>query len=166
MKKIISVIFVGMILLGLVGCGSKEAVTIEGYDWELTLIQTQEDGSIVGCATEYYEAHKEIEGLIVVDLTCSAENGSFTITDKTNEKAYTGTYTVNEKDVETIIYDVTTSSNEGMAVTSVTKDDNGGETPTLIIRFGDYALNFQASSSISTAGGVDVPNNIKVEEGV
>ena len=144
MKKILSMFLVTLMLIVFVGCGSTNNVTFEGYEWKLTFIQSNKDGSIIGCASEHYEAHKDIEDLIVVDLICSAENGNFVITDNTNNTKYSGTYTAIDENAESIIYDIATSTNKGTAVSSVTKDDRGGETPTLIITIGDYSLNFQS----------------------
>lgn len=144
MKKILSMFLVALMLIGLVGCGSKNTVTFEGYEWKLTFIQSNKDGSIIGCASEHYEAHKDIGNIIVVDLICSAENGNFVITDNTNNTKYSGTYTAIDESTENILYDIAASTNKGTAVSSVTKDDRGSETPTLIITIGDYSLNFQS----------------------
>ena len=59
MKKIITIILSAILLVCLVSCGKTE-VAIEDYQWELTLIQSNKDGSIVGCGSEHYEMHKEI----------------------------------------------------------------------------------------------------------
>ena len=127
------------LFLTLAGC-SSDIVKIEGYEWKLTLIQSNEDGSVVGCASEHYEMHKEIEGLVVIDLICSASDGEFSITDKTNDKSYNGTY-------KSTIYEIATAENAGNAVTAYTKYKDGfaatSKTPTLIITLGDYTLNFQ-----------------------
>lgn len=148
MKKISFILSVILVFaLVLTGCGS-DGVKIEGHQWELTLIQSGEDGSIVACGSEHYEMHKEIEGIIVVDLTFSVENGKFTIQDKTNNKAYEGTYKLSSTSPDGAIYELTTANNSGMAVTANTEytDHNGTKTytPTLIATLGDYSMNFQA----------------------
>ena len=142
MKKILPVIMIAILILALGGC-SSQAVTIENHTLKLTFIQSTEDGAIIGCASDYYEDHKDIENLIVVDLACDAPGTYFTIIDKTNHNTYYFNYAVKEENSETIIYDVTSDINTGMAVTSVTKADDGTETPTLIITIGEYTLNFQ-----------------------
>ena len=148
MKKMLPIIMIISLILALGGCSSK-AVTIENHTWELTFIQSTEDGAIIGCASDYYEDHKDIENLIVVDLSCDApgayytEGAYFTITDKTNHNSYDFNYEIKDESSETIIYDITSASNTGMAVTSITKTDDGTETPTLIITIGEYTLNFQ-----------------------
>lgn len=148
MKKISLILAVILsLLLGLTGC-SAENVKIEGHEWELTLIQSNEDGSVIGCASEHYEMHKETEGIVVVDLVCSAADGSFTITDKTNNATYQGIYKVSDNGPESTIYEVNIGEETGNAVTAYTKyedsSSNTSKTPTLIITIGDYTLNFQA----------------------
>ena len=147
MKKIWLILSAVLVLaLALTGCGS-DGVNIEGHKWELTVVQSGEDGSIVACGSEHYEMHKEIEDIIVVDLECSVENGKFTIQDKTNNKNYEGTYKLSSTTSDGAIYELTTASNSGMAVTANTEytDHKGTKTytPTLIITLGDYSMNFQ-----------------------
>lgn len=148
MKKIVPVIVCVALILALGGCGT-EAITIENHTWELTFIQSAENGTILGCASDYYEDHKDIDNLIVVDLSCDApgayytEGAYFTITDKTNHNTYDFNYEMQEGSSESMIYYVTSDSDTGMAVTSVTKIDDGTEIPTLIITIGGYTLNFQ-----------------------
>lgn len=148
MKKIWLILSAVLVLtLALTGCGS-DGVKIEGHQWELTLIQSGEDGSIVACGSEHYEMHKEIERIIVVDLTFSVENGNFTIQDKTNNKTYQGTYKLSSTNPDGAIYELSTSANDGMAVTANTEytDHKGAKTytPTLIVTLGDYSMNFQS----------------------
>ena len=148
MKKIYLILSAVLVLaLALTGCGS-DGVKIEGHKWELTLVQSGADGSIVACGSEYYEMHKEIEDIIVVDLECSVENGKFTIQDKTNNKTYEGTYKISSTNPDSAIYELETAANSGMAVTANTEytDHNGTKTytPTLIITLGNYSMNFQS----------------------
>ena len=143
MKKALPLFLIVALLVGLAGC-SSESVQIEGHDWVLTLIQSTDDGSVIGCASEHYEMHKEIDDIIVVDLTFSASDGVFTIKDKTNNTSYEGTYSVKDKGTDSTIYTITTASSSGTAVTSVTTSDSVQDTPTLIITIGEYTLSFQA----------------------
>lgn len=130
------------------GC-SSETISIEGYDWNLTLIQSNEDGSVIGCAPEHYEMHKEIDDIIVVDLACSASDGKLTVTDSTNNTTYTGSYSLTESNQENTIYEISFRDQMGYAVTSCTTytDHLGSnsQTPTLIVTIGNYSLTFQAT---------------------
>lgn len=145
MKKLYLLLLV-ILVLTLTGCGSN-GVEMEGQQWKLTLVQSKEDGSVVACNSEYYEVHKVIEDIIIVDLTFSAENGKFLIQDKTNNKTYEGTYKLSSADPDSVIYELTTTNNSGMAVTANTKyTDHEGTNPyilTLVITLGDYSMNFQ-----------------------
>ena len=146
MKKIITIILSAILLVCLVGCGKTE-VAIEDYQWELTLIQSNKDGSIIGCGSEHYEMHKEIECIKVVDLTLTAENSSLTITNITSNASYNGTYKVNNSKKKSMIYDIVIGEESGYATSAYTeyKDGTGTtqRTPTLIVSIGDYSLNFQ-----------------------
>lgn len=143
MKKAISLILIAILMFTLGACGYN-AVEIEDHEWRLTIIQSTEDGAIIGCAPEYCEEHKDIENLTVIDLICTASKSRLTISDKANNNnIYELNYQIKEKNSETVIYDVSSDTDSGLAVTSVTKTDDNSETPTLIITIGEYALNFQ-----------------------
>lgn len=118
-------------------------VTIENHTWDLTFIQSDETGAVLGCASEYAEDHKDIENLIVVDLSCDAPGTYFTITDKTNHKTYYFNYEVMEESSGTIIYNIKSDISKGIAVTSATILDDGTSIPTLVITINDYTLSFQ-----------------------
>lgn len=135
-----------LLMSSLVGCGS-ETVRMDGDEWELTLVQSGADGSVIGCGSAVYELYKEVENLMVVDCTCSAQNGNFTITEQTSHTSYTGTYRVERADGESTVYSIVTASHRGTAVSSMTKYVSASaqtETvPTLLITLGDYVLCFQ-----------------------
>ena len=146
-RKISAVcVIVGMILC-IAGC-SSETISIEGHNWNLTLIQSNEDGSVIGCASGHYEMHKEIDNIIVVDLACSASDGKLTITDDTNNTTYTGSYSLSENEQDNTIYEISLGNQIGYAVVAYTTytDHLGSnsQTPTLIVTIGNYSLTFQA----------------------
>lgn len=103
--------------------------------------------SLVGCGSAAYELYKEVENLMVVDCTCSAQNGNFTITEQTSHTSYTGTYRVERADGESTVYSIATASHRGTAVSSMTKyvfaSAQTETVPTLLITLGDYVLCFQ-----------------------
>lgn len=149
LKKISAVCFIIAIISCLAGC-SKETFKIENQDWQLTLIQSNEDGSVIGCAPKHYEMHKEIENIIVVNLSCSAVDGQLTVADDTNHVTYTGTYSLSESEPECTIYKITMDKKTGTAVASFTaytdQDGNKSKTPTLVMTIGDYSLTFQVNT--------------------
>ncbi len=105
-------------------------------------IQSSEDGSIIGCSSEAYELHKDIEDIIVADLVCTAKDGALTIKDTTNGTEYAGTYEVADESKDSVIYNVVIGEDTGTAVSSITKADDGSEAPTLIITVDEYSLTF------------------------
>ena len=73
-------------------------------------------------------------------------DGKYTIVDVTNNTEYSGTYEIMEEDKESVIYTLTSEEGTGMAVTSITKGDDGSRTPTLILSIDGYDINFQSET--------------------
>lgn len=57
-------------------------------------------------------------------------------------KKYSGTYNLIETTPSGEIYEINVGDEDGMATCSVT-NENGKETPALIITLGEYSINFQ-----------------------
>lgn len=146
MKKVLVIGLLICFLAGMTGCSKGEAVRIEDYDWNLTFVLVGEDGRVLGCAPEHYEAHKDDETIQVMDIDCIVSDGKYTIIDVINDKEYSGTYEVLEEDKESVIYTLTGEDVAGMAVTSITKGDDGSKTPTLIVSMDGYDINFQSEN--------------------
>ncbi len=124
MKKLLFTSLMVLILVGMTACSKGEAVKIEGYDWNLTFVLSSEDGKVVGCAPEHYEVHKDDAGIQEMDLDCVVSDGKYTIIDSVNNAEYNGSYEIMEENEESVIYMLTSEHETGMAVTSITKDDN------------------------------------------
>ena len=121
--KRISVIIV-FVLMFLAGCGKKsDAIPkIEEYKWTMFSIQRKEDGQ----ALAYGErGNSTLDEAKQMELTCTADNGSLSVVDKTNNKSYSGTYRHKETSTESVIYEVEIDGMEGMAVVSMTSYQNG-----------------------------------------
>ena len=146
MKKVLVIGLLICLLTGMTGCDKEEVVRIEDYDWNLTFVLSSEDGRVWGCAPEHYEAHKDDETIQVMNIDCIVSDGKYTIIDGTNDKEYSGTYEVLEEDKESGIYTLTGEDAAGMAVTSITKGDDGSKTPTLIVSMDGYDINFQSEN--------------------
>lgn len=144
MKKLLLTSLTILLILGMVGCSKAETVKIEGHDWDLTFVLSSEDGRVLGCAPEHYEAHKEDENIKEMNIDCVIADGKYTIVDIINDTEYSGTYEIIEEDKESIIYTLTSEEGTGMAVTSITKGDDGSRTPTLVISLDGYDINFQS----------------------
>ena len=81
----------------------------------------------------------------VLEMDCTAKDGTITLTDRTNGKTYTGTYALEAADPESKTYFVALEGEEGLAVCGNTTFYDGSAAPTFIIRFDDYVLNFTAA---------------------
>lgn len=131
-----------LLLLLLAGCGSKDSTVpkIEDYSWQMTTVQSME---AEGQAVAYGPGNDStLETAMEILLSCTAADGTITITDETNRQTYSGTYKLTESDQQTSIYKITVGETEGMAVVSMTTYHDDSQTPTFIISLGDYALNF------------------------
>ena len=146
MKKLLLAGLLVVLLAGVAGCAKEETVKIEEYDWKLTFVLSSEDGKVLGCAPEHYEAHKEDESIKEIDLDCVVSDGKYTIVDAATNTEYNGIYEIMDKDKESVIYTLTSEEGTGMAVTSITKGDDGSRTPTLILSFDGYDINFQSET--------------------
>ena len=131
-----------LLLLLLTGCGSKDSTVpkIEDYSWQMTTAQSME---AEGQAVAYGPGNEStLETAVEILLSCTAADGTITLTDETNGQTYSGTYKLVETDQQTSTYEVTVGETEGMAVVSMTTYHDDSQTPTFIISLGDYALNF------------------------
>lgn len=142
MKKYILMLF--MLIFTLNGCGRNDIPKIETNVWSMSSIQSMENnGEIL-----VHGAGEDVlpEGSTILVLTCLAQDGILTITDRTNNESYTGTYKLDESNASSNIYSIVLENLEGMAVVSLTSYQNGAETDTLIVRLQDYTLNFFADN--------------------
>lgn len=131
-----------LLLLLLAGCGSKDSTVpkIEDYSWQMTTAQSME---AEGQAVAYGPGNEStLETAVEILLSCTAADGTITLTDETNGQTYSGTYKLAETDQQTSTYEVTVGETEGMAVVSMTTYHDDSQVPTFIISLGDYALNF------------------------
>ena len=62
------------------------------------------------------------KGAAEIDLTCEAQNGSFTITDARSNQSYKGQYRLEERSPEGTIYEIKLGEATGYAVTGITTD--------------------------------------------
>ena len=102
--------------------------------WDLIAVPAQEwlDGKADAL---YPEAE-------IVDLTLNAKDGAITITDRTNNKTYSGTYEVQQKTPKGTDYEIIINGVSGYATVSPTEYYDGSEIPTLPININGYSLYF------------------------
>lgn len=147
MKKIISLFLTFGMVLAFTGCGqqkehnSNNKLDIASQEWIMTTIQSQsveDNGLIVAYGTDSSASEQAVR----MDMTCSAEKGLLSLTDQTNNKTYSGKYTVKSSSAESVIYDISVEDAVGMAVVSFTNYEDDRQANTLILSFEGYALTF------------------------
>lgn len=134
-------LLLALLLVLLTGCSSKTP-KIDEYTWVMTSVQSMEAG---GQAVAYGEkGSSTLEGAKQIELVCEAQDGNLTLTDRTNDRTYTGTYQESQRDSKSTIYEVSVDGTSGIAVAAMTTYQDGTQDPTLIFNLGDYTVNFFA----------------------
>lgn len=140
MKKTAAMLILSIFAISLAGCGKDDtSMNIDEYKWQAETVQNVKDGSIIACSSNYILQYEDAEE---ISLELEAENGNMTINDLSNDKKYSGTYNLIKTTPSGEIYEINVGNKEGIATCSITKE-NGMETPTLIITFDEYSINFQ-----------------------
>ena len=141
MKRILPILFaVGMILLA--GCGSNRvsAYRIEEKDWEIALVQSAADGTVLAVGESWQEGFPEATQ---ITLACTAKDGKLTLT--APQQSWEGSYARQDSSgVEAGIYTITVGEQSGPAAVSVTTRQDGSDEPTLVIQLDGYSLYFIA----------------------
>ena len=138
MKKLFPVVCLLLILL--TGCSSIIDHRIESHTWRMTTVQSvNAEGQIIAHAPGQVGSPETSEE---ITLTCTAKDGVLTLNDESSNQTYTGSYKLSDSVPESSNYEVVIGETDGMAVVSVTTYLDDSSVPTLIIRIGDYALNF------------------------
>lgn len=140
-RKIAAILALSFFIILLASCGANRP-TIEEYEWHLRKAMLVEDGQLnVVAANETDKAHPEAK---IVDVILKASNGKLTITDKTSNKEYIGTYIAEGKTPEGTEYKIIINGVQGYAGVAMTTYHDGTEEPTLPISIGGYSLYFYA----------------------
>ena len=130
-----------LLLVLLAGCSSKTP-KIDEYTWVMTSVQSMEAG---GQAVAYGEkGSSTLERAKQIELVCEAQGGNLTLTDRTSDRTYTGTYQQSQRDSKSTIYEVDVDGTSGVAVAAMTTYQDGTQDPTLIFNLGEYTVNFFA----------------------
>lgn len=85
-----------------------------------------------------------LEGAKQIELVCEAQGGNLTLTERTNDRTYIGTYQQSQRDSKSTIYEVDVDGTSGVAVAAMTTYQDGTQDSTLIFNLGDYTVNFFA----------------------
>ncbi len=120
-----------LLIFLLAGCGkTDDGLTIEGHDWTY--------------ANAIDSAGQPLD---LPALTCTAQNGALTVTDS-DGSAQTGAYTLTQRGVNDVLYDLTLDGKSGTALVGVTEytDAAGGKSSeyTLILSLPEQTVYFHA----------------------
>ncbi|MFR2644583.1 MAG: lipoprotein [Blautia coccoides] len=144
MKKILSMFLTTIMIFTLSACGG-DVVAIEDYEWKMRTVASN-DIEAAQAPDELIVAVGKADALYpeaeIVDLTLNAKDGAITITDRTNNKTYSGTYEVQQKTPKGTDYEIIINGVSGYATVSPTEYYDGSEIPTLPININGYSLYF------------------------
>ncbi len=144
MKKILSVFLMSFIVFALSACNA-DVVKIEDYEWKMRTVASndiepaQAPDELIVAVGKADALYPEAE---IVDLTLNAKDGAITITDRTNNKTYSGTYEVMQKTPKGTDYEIIIDGVTGYATVAPTEYYDGSEIPTLPININGYSLYF------------------------
>ena len=134
MKRTFTAIVCTLLLVAvLAGCGSKtdDGLHIENHDWTST--------QVIDSAGQ---------PLDLPALTCTAQDGSLSVTDADGNAQQSGTYSLAQRDTNSVLYDLSLDGESGKAVVSITEyTDAAGEKSseyTLILSLPERAIYFRA----------------------
>ncbi len=145
MKKTVLILFCILTITMLLSSCASETISIEDYEWQMRTVMsgnietTQDQDALIVAVGEPDELYPEAK---IVDLSLIAKDGKITITDKTNDKTYIGTYKVQKKTPKGTDYKITINEQDGYATVAPTEYYDGSEVPTLPINLGEYSLYF------------------------
>jgi len=127
-----------LLIVLLAGCGSKtdDGLHIENHDWTST--------QVIDSAGQ---------PLDLPALTCTAQDGSLSVTDADGNAQQSGTYSLVQREANGVLYDLSLYGENGTAVVSTTEytDFSGGKEReyTLILSLPEQTLYFRADWSKS-----------------
>lgn len=145
-KKVLFAVMPILLILCFFGCGNVQDTKIDEYDWSMTTVQSvAQNGKVIAynpdTITEDELVYNEAKAM---EIILTAQKGTITLSDKTNNKDYEGTYKLKTAEYDTAIYEIIVNGNTGNAVVSYVISSDGNRYVTLILSLGDYAVNFQA----------------------
>ena len=121
-----------LLIVLLVGCGkTNDGLTIEGHDWTSTQAIDSTGDSIDLPA-----------------LTCAAQDGSLSVMSADGNAQQSGTYSLAQRDANSVFYALSLDGESGTAVVSITKyadeSDEQESEYTLILSLPDQTVYFRA----------------------
>ena len=121
-----------LLIFLLAGCGKTDnGLTIEGHDW-----------------TSTQAIDSTGDPIDLPALTCAAQDGSLSVMDADGNAQQSGTYSLAQRDANSVLYDLSLGGGSGTAVVSITKyadeSDEQESEYTLILSLPDQAVYFRA----------------------
>lgn len=121
-----------LLIFLLVGCGkTNDGLTIEGHDW-----------------TSTQAIDSTGDPIDLPALTCAAQDGSLSVMSADGNAQQSGTYSLAQRDANSVFYALSLGGESGTAVVSITKyadeSDEQESEYTLILSLPDQAVYFRA----------------------
>ena len=121
-----------LLIFLLAGCGKTDnGLTIEGHDW-----------------TSTQAIDSTGDPIDLPALTCAAQDGSLSVMDADGNAQQSGTYSLAQRDANSVFYALSLGGESGTAVVSITKyadeSDEQESEYTLILSLPDQAVYFRA----------------------
>lgn len=121
-----------LLIVLLVGCGKTyDGLTIEGHDW-----------------TSTQAIDSTGDPIDLPALTCAAQDGSLSVMSADGNAQQSGTYSLAQRDANSVFYALSLGGESGTAVVSITKyadeSDEQESEYTLILSLPDQAVYFRA----------------------
>ena len=143
MKRLIPLVLVFVLCVTLIGCSGAEK-DIDECSWEFVnafnAFSVQGGYSIAESINN--KSENPDERVDYINCIMTANDGVFSITDKTNDVIYGGTYRLQSVQPEVTNYIITITDVEGTAVSGTITYADGSTRNTLIISISDYTITF------------------------
>ena len=121
-------------------CNTSELKS-EDTIWYMSSVQSNSDGAIVAYGEHWNGTETNA---VYLELFCAAKDGILTLTDRTNEKTYEGTYTLKNTELRSNVYEVTLNEESGLATCTLTTYHDSSQEPTLVLRLNSCSIYFYA----------------------
>lgn len=122
-------------------CTDQTIPQIEDRQWEMAFAQSvTADGQII----VYGNRPENQTDRNTVKVLCSAQKGIIILYNLTDGQSHIGSYSFQKRTPDSAIYEITFGDNRGFAVTGMTTYSDGTQDAVLILRIGDYTLQFDA----------------------
>ncbi len=143
MKRFLGITMAVILVFTLTSC-KNNVYQIDSQEWIMTTVQNTKDGAVIACGSDSTDVNDNAEK---IEMTCKAEKGNITINNLTDNRVYSGGYTVKSKSADSTIYDISFGDAKGVAVVSYIKYHDDSQVGTLILNFEDYALSFSGQNN-------------------